>query len=224
MLVQKTSDPTDAQFAAFRAMYDYFNRVMFAGELRPVLLNFSRHANSYGFFAPLRWEKGSESAHEISLNPSYLAARPPREVVATLVHEMVHCWQHEHGTPGRRGYHNDEWGQKMESLGLMPSSTGQPGGARRGERMSHYITEGGLFAVAFEKMPRAHLLPWLCSEATASARKRKASRSASKVKFTCPTCGANAWGRPALHLVCGDCAATMTAEDATDGEVALAAA
>jgi hypothetical protein len=31
----------------------------------------------------------------------------------------------------------------------------------------------------------------------------------SKAKFSCPDCGANAWGKPDLHLVCGDCRVRM---------------
>lgn len=40
----------------------------------------------------------------------------------------------------------------MESLGLMPSATAAPRGKRTGDRMSHYIIEGGPFARAFAEM------------------------------------------------------------------------
>jgi hypothetical protein len=213
-------DPTAAQFAAFRAMYDYFNAALFDGQLRAVLLNFSRAANTLGFFAPLRWERAGDTTHEISLNPAYLKHREPRDVASTLVHEMVHCWQQEHGAPSRRGYHNAEWAAKMESVGLMPSSTAAPGGARVGYRVSHYVIEGGPFAVAYERMPSEFLLPWLCWEHR--GRGAKKPRAASKVKFTCEGCGANAWGRPGLRLVCGDCELAMDDARATDGDSAEA--
>lgn len=125
-----STDPTDAQFAAYRAMWDYFNAILFAGVLHKVILNFSRHANSYGFFAPLRWQHDSSVTHEISLNPTYVTRGPSRgarDVAATLVHEMTHLWQFQLGKPSRGGYHNDEWARKMEELGLQPSSTGKPG-------------------------------------------------------------------------------------------------
>ncbi len=92
-----TSDdgrPTEVQFRAFQQMYDYMNRTVFGGGLKPVILNFSRRAKTLGFFAPERWQRdGGEKAHEISLNPAYLATRKPRDVASTLVHEMVHLWQ-----------------------------------------------------------------------------------------------------------------------------------
>src|SRR4051812_47129509 len=94
----KRDRPTRAQFDAYQGMYDFFNRVLFAGELAPVLLNFSRASKTLGFFAPERWENaGAEVTHEISLNPAHLKSRPPREVASTLVHEMVHAWQQGHG-------------------------------------------------------------------------------------------------------------------------------
>jgi hypothetical protein len=36
----------------------------------------------------------------------------------------------------------------MEAIGLMPSSTGQPGGARTGERVADYAIEGSAFVRA----------------------------------------------------------------------------
>jgi hypothetical protein len=38
------ADPTQAQFAAYRAMWDYFNVTLFGGALRRVFLNSSRAA------------------------------------------------------------------------------------------------------------------------------------------------------------------------------------
>jgi len=202
----KTS-PTSAQFTAYQAMYDYFNAKLFAGKLSPVLLNFSRKSKALGFFAPNRWENSTAKTHEISLNPSHLAVRDTRATASTLVHEMAHAWQQEHGKPGRGGYHNAEWGTKMEDIGLMPSDTAAPGGKRVGDRVSHYILDGGAFAVAFRAMPKSYVLPWT-SHDTDDAKVKKPT-AASKLKYTCPECDANAWGKPELHITCGDCETRM---------------
>lgn len=199
-------DPTDSQFEAYRAMWTYFNEVLFKGDLTPVILNFSRAANSLGFFAAERWEHGDKKTHEISLNPAYLKRRSARDVASTLVHEMAHLWQWTHGKQVRSGYHNEEWAKKMDSLGLPPSSTGAPGGARVGYRMSHYILPGGAFDRAFEAMPSEYLLPWTSWESEGTKKKKP---RASKLKYTCPTCAANAWGKPGLRLDCGDCNEAM---------------
>lgn len=202
--MQKRMDtPTRAQFAAYEKMFGYFNEKVFAGELPAPLLNFSRRAKTNGFFAPERWEKGKDVRHEISLNPSTLKSRRPIEVASTLVHEMVHLWQHENGKPSRSGYHNAEWARKMEAVGLVPSDTAQPGGNKTGQRVSHYIEKGGVFAKAFAAMPREFGLPWACEELEGAAKKSAAAKN--KVKYTCPGCGANVWGKPELAISCDDC-------------------
>lgn len=203
------SEPTAVQFAAYRAQYDYFNRKLFGGSLASVLLNFSRaSAKTLGSFAPKRWGKGNASAHEISLSPSWLALRTPKETASTLVHEMVHAWQEEHGDPGRGRYHNQEWADKMKSLGLQPTSTGEPGGAETGDSMTHMIVKGGAFERAFDAMPKASHLPWSSFDKQREAKPRKKS----KIKYTCMECMANAWARPESNLMCGDCEEHMEPE------------
>jgi hypothetical protein len=63
---------------------------------------------------------------------------------------MVHLEQHHFGKASRNGYHNKQWAAWMERIGLMPSNTGEPGGKRTGQRMSHYILPDGAFARAFK--------------------------------------------------------------------------
>ena len=52
------------------------------------------------------------------------------------------------GAPTRSGYHNREWAARMETLGLIPSDTGRPGGKRTGQSMGHYVSDGGPFEQA----------------------------------------------------------------------------
>jgi hypothetical protein len=207
--------PTLEQFTAYQAMAEYFNQQLFGGALPPVFLNLSRKGRrTLGFFAPHRWEKGEAVTHEISLNPQFLHERPSVETAATLVHELVHLWQQVFGTPSRTSYHNREWAEKMEAVGLMPSDTGQPSGKRTGQRMRHYVLPNGPFAWAFQAMPPEYTLPWTCSE-TARESAPTSGRAPSKVKYTCPGCGANAWGKPDLRLVCGECERSLAAVTVT---------
>ncbi len=95
--------PTEQQFLAYQKIFNYFNDQLFDGQLPDVILNFSRMANTHGFFAPERWEDHQKvRSHEISLNPHTLG-RSPKEVLATLVHEMCHLWQESFGKPSRSG-------------------------------------------------------------------------------------------------------------------------
>lgn len=233
-------EPTREQFDAYRGMFGYFNEALFAGTLPEVVLNFSRHARTNGFFAPERWQHASSAArsHEISLNPDTLMERDPRSVASTLVHEMVHLWQHVHGKPSRKSYHDRQWASKMEAVGLIPSNTGAPGGKRVGSKMTHYIEEGGPFARAYEAMPEAMALPWRSSPVAASRPRRGGNggagepdptggepsakrRDPSKLKYTCPGCCANVWGKPGLNLHCGDCNGEPFVCEVRDDEIPL---
>lgn len=180
--------------------------------------------------APERWKRVDEESfgtHEISLTPTTLY-RSPVEIFSTLVHEMVHLWQWEFGEPSRSGYHNKEWAAKMRTIGLIPTDTGKPGGKETGQRMTHYIEEGGKYQKAFEQMPEKFILPFtswegemmkqlITSAGTSGTddgdegdeRKTRLKRlrppSRNKTKYSCPRCKVNVWGRPALKIKCEDC-------------------
>lgn len=213
-----TNQPTREQFKAFEYMYKYFNRVLFSGALPPVFLNFSRRANSYGFFAPERWQRSdaSELTHEISINPAHLALRPPRETASTLVHEMCHLWQHVHGAPPRRGYHDRGWSAKMKEVGLITIDPATGEDRQSAPNLTHRIEDGGPFAAAFAAMPAEYLFPWQCAEASGKGKGKgkgaegegeegKEAKSRNKVKYSCPSCSTNVWGRPELQILCGPC-------------------
>ena len=65
---------------------------------------------------------------------------------------MVHAWQFHFGLPSEGHYHNKEWAQKMMDIGLMPSDTGEPGGAIVGRNMSDFIMKQGAFMQAANEL------------------------------------------------------------------------
>lgn len=146
---KNTSIPTREIYRELQQGYDFFNEKLFDGELPACLLTLQREKSTFGYYSALRFGNLQGGyTDEIAMNPTYFAAVPLLETMQTMVHEMCHLWQHHFGTPGRMRYHNDEWANKMESIGLMPSSTGQPGGRRTGDRMADYAIEGGRFLEA----------------------------------------------------------------------------
>ncbi len=209
-----TKGSPNRQYVTLAAAFDFFNRRLFGGALPPAIITLQRKAGTHGYYSAKRFEArddGERETDEIALNPGTFAGRSDRDILSTLVHEMVHHWQEHFGKPGRGRYHNHEWAEKMESIGLVPSTTGVPGGQRTGQRMTHYVIIGGLFDCAFnDLMGDGIRLEWQSREWTA-ASKGKTRRS--KVKYTCPVCGLNAWAKPGVNLVCGDGLEKMIAED-----------
>lgn len=137
---------TQEVYQELQHVYDYYNRELFNGELPGALLVITRKRNSKGFYSPARYaNKEGVFADEIAMNPAFFLVRSVEEVLSTLAHEMCHQWQFHFGRDVRSGYHNKEFSEKMESIGMITSSTGYPGGDRVGEQMTHYIAEDGPF-------------------------------------------------------------------------------
>ncbi len=145
--------PTHQTYSELQQAYDHFNEALFDGKLPHCLLTLQREKRTMGYFSAARFASlEGATTDEIAINPSYFAVVPLVETMQTLVHEMAHLWQQHFGQPGRGRYHNEQWAQKMESIGLMPSSTGQPGGKRTGDMMADYPVAGGRFLVACESL------------------------------------------------------------------------
>lgn len=129
-------------------------------------------------------------------------------------HRVGAAWKHSDDKPPRRAYHDKQWGTKMKEIGLYPSSTAQPGGKETGQKVSHYIIEGG----AFDRACTAWLEqnPGTLYHDRAGDEETRKKKRASKTKYSCPDCQAAAWGKPELHIVCGDCDIRMEAEPAEE--------
>ena len=155
--------PTDEIYEQIEQAYDYFNRELFNDQLPNCLITVQREKNTMGYFSPMRWSNNlGKQTHEIALNPAYFAGHPVIEVFQTLVHEQCHLWQHEFGKPSHTSYHNKEWSKKMESLGLIPSDTGRPGGAKTGQKMADYPAPSGLFETACVRLIESgYKLSWV---------------------------------------------------------------
>ena len=213
--------PMSELYGALRQAYDFFNTELFGDMLPPCLITLQRKGGkkrrTFGFFASRRFGNvGGSTTDEIALNPRHFRHRSFFEVMSTLVHEMTHLWQFHQGKPSRSGYHNREWAQKMLWLGLCPSNTGQPGGHMVGQQMTHFIVGGGRFEVAAKKLLEADVnIAWFDIDGvvtlpTGPDDLEHPVPSGNRAKFVCPDCGDQAWGKPSLNLICGDCEQGMS--------------
>ena len=196
---------TPVEYGGLQRAFDHLNSALFGSTLPDCLLTLQRRANSGGHFAPDRFsERGGDARrHEMNLNPDGFVGRTDEFIVSILLHEQVHLWQHAFGSdrPKRRGYHNKEWAAKMIALGLMPSSTGMVGGRITGSRMAHYVLDDGPFAKAFAELAASG---WKLNLESTKVLGTPRGRE-SKVKFTCPDCAQNVWGKPDTFVLCGPC-------------------
>jgi predicted SprT family Zn-dependent metalloprotease len=241
--------PTEEAYAELQAAYDYYNDHLFDALLPPCLITFQREKRSMGYFSKSRFiRRDGVQTDEIAMNPDFFAVVPLVEILQTLGHEMAHLWQAHFGKPSRSCYHNREWAQKMERIGLMPSDTGLPGGKKVGQSMNDYVIPGSRFDIVTRQLlKRGFAISWMdrfpspyrstsapapSSGATAGeldvetmepndpvlaaafqapadngldvAIREEGNRS-NRVKYSCPGCNTNVWGKPGLKLICEPC-------------------
>jgi hypothetical protein len=202
---------TPVEYGGLQKAFDHFNVVLFERALPDVFITYQRKANSAGYFSADRFSGrvGKWGKHELALNPDGFINQTDEQVTQTLVHEMVHVWQHAFGKPSGRGYHNKEWAAKMKAIGLQPSSTGMVGGKETGQRMSDCIIPDGAFEQAFARLAATG---WKLNLQSAHRPGKKGGTNNSKTKFSC-ACGQNAWGKPDLAIICEPCGIPMRAAE-----------
>ncbi len=59
---------------------------------------------------------------------------------------------------------------------------------------------------------------FLYYDRAAEVGETRRKKAASWTKHTCPACGLNAWAKPGIHLICGDCSEPLAADMPDDGD------
>jgi hypothetical protein len=210
--------PTPEAYGSFQQAFDWFNKTLFDNEpVPPLLVTLVRGKSFRGYFSRRRFSRiDGEIVHELAMNPDCFV--DDRDILSTFVHELVHAWQEHYGKPGRGKYHNRGFANRMKEIGLFPSSTGQPGGEETGDRISHYIIEGGKFDLAFQefqgkgfkilwgpvkKSESPHIVASLPSPSSDPAAPEE-YETGGRVKYECK-CGNHVWGKAGLEIQCKVC-------------------
>jgi len=73
-----------------------------------------------------------------------------------------------------------------------------------------YIAEGGPFAAACAELAGQGVAVSYVDLWGEEGEKTRRTKAASKTKYTCPSCGLNAWAKPEVVLLCGECEIALT--------------
>lgn len=204
--------PTKETYDRLQQAYEHFNKALFGGTLPNALITLQRRKGTFGYFAGARFRhEDGRKADEIALNPATFIERPVKDILGTLVHEMVHLWQHHHGQPGRGRYHNRQWADKMKEVGLHPTDDGTADGKETGEAVGHLIIDAGPFDQAASRLiARDFVIAWKETPPARSTRgdgvaePETLQKSGKRVRYCCPTCDLKAWAKHDARLMCAD--------------------
>ena len=100
-------------------IFDLLNEEYFESELSRPTITIQSTPKAYGHFSLSSdtWVSAIGNSHEINIGAGTLA-RPIENVVATLLHEMIHYYNYEHGIQDcSRGnaYHNKRFSDAADS-------------------------------------------------------------------------------------------------------------
>lgn len=183
-------------------LFELANERFFDGSLpEPVVtVSSDNNKNAYGWCTTWKAWKGTgeNGFYEINISAEYLDRELP-EVVATMIHEMVHLDNLEKGIQdtSRSGqYHNKKFKETAEKKGLL---------IERCEKNGWTITN-----LSFEGMEFVQELKedgWKSFEFKRDRMEKVASKKgkSNSRKYVCPECGTIVRATKEVNVMCGDC-------------------
>ncbi len=195
------------EYRIYEDAYNFFNEKLFGNNLPEVLITLNRKKKARGTF---RFENivsrndPNKLISEISLNPDTFLEREDIDLLSTLCHEQVHVQQFYLGNrPERGNFHDREWGDMMEKIGLMPSNTGEKGGRKLGVKMSHWIIPNGKFEIYCKEFLQDKKINWQNVRINESAKQTR--NRTPKLKYKCPDCEKSVSSKDEIKVMCMSC-------------------
>ena len=191
-------------------LFDLLNDAFFENALSRPTITIQSTPRAYGHYS-LRddtWVSKLGATHEINIGAGTLA-RPIENVCATLLHEMCHYWNYEHGVQdcSRGGtYHNKRFKEAAEARGLIITHSERYGWSHTepGDALLDFVLEYGLTDILLNRNEYSGLqiggTGTHSGTATPPTRKPSSTR-----KYICPKCGMSVRATRTVNIGCLDC-------------------
>jgi len=190
------------------------NADWFSGELEEPIITIQSTPRAYGHVTIAKtWKRKDEDRHELNLGAETLN-RPIEEVVATIMHEMVHLYNIANGVQdcSRGGtYHNKRFRDEAERRGLKISHHPAYGWTitETSDELMNYILKQGWSEI---NMNRGHGWappPSGGAKTGNGGTGTSVPKKSSTRKLQCPCCGNSVRATKAVRIMCMDCMQQM---------------
>ena len=193
-------------------VFDLLNAEFFESELSRPTITIQSTPKAYGHFS-LRedtWISKLGGTHEINIGAGTLS-RPIEEVAATLLHEMVHYYNHVVGVQDcSRGntYHNRRFKDAAEAHGLIVTHSEKYGWSHTSpsDRLLEFIMDNDLTDILINRNEYTgfHITGTGTHNGALTVGGITPRRSSSR-KYICPCCGMSVRATKAVNVACMDC-------------------
>lgn len=198
--------------------FDVLNEQYFESALQKIAITIQSTPRAYGHFTPWdSWDDNGEKIKEINIGAESLD-RPMANIVATLLHEMVHYYCHVNGikdTSRSNTYHNKRFKEETEKRGLIIQyargighSVTQPAQ----ELVELIILQGweNRLKLYRERGFERSIAPGFDDDDAFAVKPGK--KKSSTRKYVCPCCGMSIRATKIVRIACMECNDTQMEE------------
>lgn len=199
----KTSRTAGYLEKIFRAI----NTDSFNGEIEEPIITLKNTATAYGHVTVSKtWSKKEDRVHELNISTAYLK-RPIEELVATIIHEMVHLYNMQMGIQdcSRGGaYHNKKFKIEAEKHMISIENHEKYGWTITSptDELLEYIIKKGWTEIQMGEGPDWTELIGKIGKGIPT--KGTGSKSNSR-KYQCPKCKNSVRATKSVNIKCVDC-------------------
>ena len=196
-------------------VFDLLNEAFFENALSRPTITIQSTPKAYGHFSLNKdtWISKLGGTHEINIGAGTLA-RPIEEVVATLLHEMVHYFNFIMGIQDcSRGntYHNRRFKDAAEARGLIITHSEKYGYAHTApsDTILEFCLRFGLTEILINRNEQTYFRVGGGSGAHSGASGTVTPRTSSTRKYICPCCRMSVRATRTVRIACVDCQEQM---------------
>lgn len=205
-------------------LYRDLNVDFFGGELEECVITVQSTKGAYGHVTCGKvWtvQKGSDEINRYELNiGAGTLSRPIEDVVATMLHEMVHIYNLMHAiqdTSRGNTYHNKRFREKAESVGLVIGYDPRIGWSitSPSEALLEYIIDKSWSDILINRNEGGISFGGSAGGRSGSGNfgGGKIKKPSSTRKYKCPCCGNSVRATKSVNIICGDCLENMVLQD-----------